>query len=336
MISDDQIIAGYGDILRRRPESAEAIAAHRSHQTISQFHDCLRTSSEYQLLMGRQGERLTLADLDAFIAQADLAKARSPDEFRTFVDRYWFDLPASAADPGSAAYRQHQMETYETIALKGYSEDNEALDFDLERAVRFPYPYNTQSAAEVSTQLIAIGSLIRAAQLAPLASVLELGIGWGNTAFHLARMGHPVLGLDIEPKYAQVVAAQARSYELPIRTQTGSFYEIERIEEKFDAVLFFEAFHHAHDHLRLLKAIPRILNPGGKLILAGEPVEERLPYPWGLNVGGIAVYCIRKYGWMELCFRDSYLVETLKSLGWTVTKHDCSMTSAGVTYVCCR
>ena len=91
------------------------------------------------------------------------------------------------------------------VAGKTYSEVNEAHAFDLEALMLAPYPYNTQSAAEVSNQLIAIGSLIRAADLSPGTSILELGIGWGNTAFHFARMGHKVVGLDIEEKYAAIV-----------------------------------------------------------------------------------------------------------------------------------
>jgi hypothetical protein len=39
---------------------------------------------------------------------------------------------------------------------------------------------------------------------------------------------------------------------------------------------------------------------------------------------------------MELCFRDSYLTETLELLGWDVVRHDCPMAAAGVTYVATR
>lgn len=151
-----------------------------------------------------------------------------------------------------------------------------------------------------------------------------------------AHSGHSIVGLDMEPKWREVVRAQAEPYGLPIEVLTGSFYDVEQMGETFDAVLFFEAFHHAHDPIRLLRALPRVLKPGGKLILAGEPIDEKLPYPWGVNVSGIAVYSIAKWGWLELSFQGGFLMRALKQLGWRVARHDCPMSAVGLTFVCTR
>jgi SAM-dependent methyltransferase len=115
----------------------------------------------------------------------------------------------------------------------------------------------------------------------------------------------------------------------------GTFFDVESISEKFDAVLFFECFHHCDDHVRLLKAVARVLKPGGRLVLAGETINNALPYPWGINPDSQAIYCIRQFGWLELCFREDYLIGLLEELGWSVKKHN--FTSAmGITYVATR
>jgi hypothetical protein len=56
----------------------------------------------------------------------------------------------------------------------------------------------------------------------------------------------------------------------------------------FDAILFFEAFHHALDHLGLLARLRDRLAPNGRVIFAGEPIMEAgdywaptLPHAWG-------------------------------------------------------
>ena len=60
-----------------------------------------------------------------------------------------------------------------------------------------------RTAAEV--EFIA-GSLA----LEPGASVLDLACGYGRHAIGLARRGHRVTGLDFNPRYLEIAAAEAR------------------------------------------------------------------------------------------------------------------------------
>lgn len=97
---------------------------------------------------------------------------------------------------------------------------------------------------------------------------------------------------------------------------------------------FFESFHHAYDHLQLLDSIPSLLELGGCLALAGEPLNDNLPFEWGINPAGEALWQIRMHGWFELIFRESYLISTLERKGFSVKKIESPCNSVGTTLVC--
>ncbi len=279
----------------------------------------------------------SVAELDAKLAEAVLAEKTSDDALRVVLDGFWMNIPAAGVeDPWGAEYRAHQMEMYRIIAGKDYALANEASVFDVPGHILRPFPYSTQSAATVGDQLMAIGYIIRAMDLPAGASILELGVGWGNTALHLAQMGYAVTAIDIEPRFLELVRGRAERTGVEIDLRQGDFFSLADVAEKFDAVLFYEAFHHCDDHQRLLRLVVDRLKPGGKLVLAGETIDARLPYPWGVNPAGIAVYSIRRWGWLELAFREEYLLETLVREGWRTQKHPCPLTAAGITYVSVR
>ena len=279
----------------------------------------------------------TVAELDAKLAEAVGAEKTSDDALRAVLGGFWMNIPAAGAeDPWGCEYRAHQMAIYQAIAGKPYALANEESVFDVPGHIVRPFPYSTQSAATVGDQLMAIGYIIRAMDLPAGASILELGVGWGNTALHLAQMGHAVTAIDIEPRFIELVRGRAERAGVEIDVRQGDFFSIAGMAETFDAVLFYEAFHHCDDHQRLLRLVADRLKPGGKLVLAGETIDARLPYPWGVNPAGIAVYSIRRWGWLELAFREEYLLETLVREGWRTQKHACPLTAAGITYVSVR
>ena len=103
-----------------------------------------------------------------------------------------------------------------------------------------------------------------------------------------------------------------------------SFLRTEK--KKYDAVLFFASFHHLMNHYEILREIVSgHLNPGGMVILAAEPVipddsctgaaGEILPYPWGCRLDGESLFQMRKRGWLELGFRESYIRSMAARLG---------------------
>jgi len=152
------------------------------------------------------------------------------------------------------------------------------------------------------------------------ARVLEYGPGTGQFLLFLARIGYRCHAVDIEPEYLRVISRQARTMGLEVRTQRGLFGE--GFEgERFDVIVFFEAFHHVRDFMGLLRHLRRRLNPGGRLILCGEPllpdgmVDGPVPYPWGPRLDGLSIEAIQR-GWTELGFQTGFLLGALRRAGW--------------------
>ena len=92
---------------------------------------------------------------------------------------------------------------------------------------------------------------------------------------------------------------------------TGAFLDVDKLGRTFDAVLFYESFHHCSDHRGLIAKLAGILNSGGKIFFAAEPIFDGFPVPWGVRVDGESLWAIRQNGWLELGFQESYFVRTL-------------------------
>jgi SAM-dependent methyltransferase len=137
-------------------------------------------------------------------------------------------------------------------------------------------------------------------------------------------MGHRVTVLDIEQKFLDLVKERARRGNLDVETVHGDFSAIAGLDRQFDAVLFFESFHHCSNHQALIAALDRVIAPEGRVIFAGEPITDGFPIPWGLRLDGEALWVLRRRGWLELGFREDYFVNLLAGHGWHVTKHVCS------------
>jgi SAM-dependent methyltransferase len=274
----------------------------------------------------------TLADLDVALRKLDAAAAISDDElrraFETFSMRFPLDLPA---DPDSPDYRARQFDLYEWLHGKPYSTANEVSGFDPMQAADAPFPYHTKSAQTVGNQLIAIGYLIRALDLPAGSRVLEFGPGWGNTTIALARMGCQVTAVDIEANFLKLIDERARRKHVTVETIQGDFSLIAELDRQFDAVLFFECFHHCSDHQALVAGLDRVVAPGGKVVFAGEPIDDGFSMPWGLRLDGGSLWSIRRHGWLELGFQERYFRGLLSRHGWDVEKSVCRELSGAVT-----
>lgn len=279
----------------------------------------------------------SLGELDAILKELDAALAVSDDElrrvFKTFHMEFPLELPA---DPYSETYRRRQFELYEFLAGKPYSPGNEVSEFDVDRAASRPFPFHTESPATVGNHLIAIGHLIRTLNLPAGASVLEFGPGWGNTTVWLARMGYRVTAVDIEKRFVDLIAERARRKQLEIEAIQGDFQMVQTTDRRWDAVLFFESFHHCADHHALVQRLEKIVNPGGKVIFAAEPITDDFPIPWGFRLDGESLWAIRNFGWCELGFQESYFTDLMGRHGWALEKHSCAETPWGTIFVATR
>ncbi len=264
----------------------------------------------------------TLDDLDAKLQECDTAAQVSDDAlrevFRTFRMDFSAELPADPFDP---AYAAAQMRIYERVAGRRYELGNEASVLDVEQAVRRPFPYATGSCVTAGHHLSAIGLLLRTMQLAPGARVLEFGPGWGNTTMALAQLGFDVTAVDIEPRFCELIRRRAAQLGVPVTVVNGDFFWVESARERFDAVVFFECFHHCSDHLRLLRALHGAITEDGHVYFGSEPILTEYPVPWGVRMDGKSLWAIRNFGWLELGFREEYFRHALHRAGWAAKRH---------------
>ena len=279
----------------------------------------------------------SLEELDEMLKMLDAAEAISDDELRrgfaTFNMRFPLDLPS---DPDSKEYRAVQMKLYEWLHGKAYAVHNEVSNFDTKAAASSPFPFYTESPQTVGNHLISIGHLIRTLNLKPKSAILEFGPGWGNTTVWLARMGYKVTAVDIEKNFVELIKERARRKNLTLEALQGDFSLIHQFEQKFDAVLFFECFHHCSDHQSLIAGLDHVVAPGGKVVFSAEPITDDFPIPWGLRLDGESLWAIRKNGWLELGFKETYFRDLLGRHGWEITKSVCTETPWGVIFTATR
>jgi ubiquinone/menaquinone biosynthesis C-methylase UbiE len=263
-------------------------------------------------------DMLQISEIDAFLKRLDHAKndTEMREIFTTYQAQFELDLPP---DPFSEEYRAHQFAIYKMLADKPYAPSNEISLFDVDAAAVRPFPYMNGSCELVGNHLMAIGFLIKSLNLNAGARILEFGPGWGNTTIALAKMGFHVTAVDIEQNFIDLINKRAAMERLDITAKLGDFSLIENVDEPYDAVLFFECFHHASDHLALIAAFEKAVKPGGFVCLAAEPIVADFPIPWGLRMDGESIWAIRKNGWLELGFNEKYFRSALEKFGWRGT-----------------
>ena len=257
-----------------------------------------------------------LTTLDALDKKLkDCAAATSDDALRQIFSTFCVDFAAQVPpDPFSPDYAAAQMGFYEFISGRQYKTSNEETVFDVDAALKRPFPY-TSSPAVAGAHLSAIAFLLRNLDLKPGARVLDVGPGWGNTTMALAQFGFDVTALDIEPRFCALVRARAQALNLAVNVVNDDFFWIERAARDFDAIVFFESFHHCADHARLLRALPAALAPGGRVYFGAEPISRDFPLPWGVRTDGESLWAIRQNGWLELGFHDRYFRAALRRVG---------------------
>ena len=259
-------------------------------------------------------------EIDEMITACDAAP--SDDALRAVFAQFRMEIQDDTPlDPQSRDYHDYQMDLYKRISGREYSLNNEATPFDVDQAVLRPFPYSTGSAQTAGAHFVVMGRFLEHLRFPPKSRIVEFGPGWGNLTLALAALGHQVTAVDVEPRFCELIRRRATRLGLSIEVINADFSWARNVTTQYDAAIFFECFHHSADHLATLRDLHIALRPGGKVYLGAEPILEDFPVPWGLRLDGQSLWSIRKFGWMELGFRDDYFRQALAATQWSGVRH---------------
>jgi SAM-dependent methyltransferase len=106
--------------------------------------------------------------------------------------------------------------------------------------------------------------------------VLDLGCGTGRVAVRLARRGHRVTALDLEPTFLEEAARRAHAWRVDLATTVADARSFE-LERRFDLVLapmqLMQLFHGPEERMEMLTAVAAHLRPGGMFAAALMDLE---------------------------------------------------------------
>ncbi len=107
----------------------------------------------------------------------------------------------------------------------------------------------------------------------PYATVLEVGCGTGFFTLNLMLAG--VIGeahvTDISPGMVSVAERNAASLGLTVHGRVADAERLPYDDATFDLVVGHAVLHHVPDVEQALREVVRVLKPGGRFVIAGEP-----------------------------------------------------------------
>jgi SAM-dependent methyltransferase len=127
------------------------------------------------------------------------------------------------------------------------------------------------------------------AGLAGSSEVLDIGTGTGKVARGLAQRGLSVVGVEIDPRMADVARKQG------VRVELGRFEEWEDAGRRFDLVTCGDAWHWIEPKRGAAK-VAQVLRPGGSFVrffnvqLLDEPVMQALDVVYKSHAPEVHVY----------------------------------------------
>ena len=276
-----------------------------------------------------------------FEASPALGGAWEPWRDAHLVLPEWF---VHGLDPWSDAYAAQQERLWALIAgaeppyrPQLHEKETGWDDVDPVRAPGYYKRRDAQAVVAASDHVIATGMILKHSGLAPGDRALEYGAGFGQTALALARLGVHVDTVDISETFCDFVRQQGEHFGVPLKAFHGEFGLNPRPGTAYDLILFYESFHHCVDFRRVVPAIERHLAPGGRIVLAGEPVFRSeypgIPYPWGVRLHSEVAAVMRKTQWFELGFTERFLYELFERAGLAGRRIDCEASPLGSLYL---
>jgi ADP-heptose:LPS heptosyltransferase/SAM-dependent methyltransferase len=234
----------------------------------------------------------------------------------------WLSDAAARLHPLSGEYADLQDRLYQAIAGRPYADlASELTPFDKGRAVQSLLAYPDRQPKDLNRYFHAMAKLVDQFDAKGPCRILDLGSGWGFTSEYMARLGHQVVAVDINPDFVEVAQKRSDDSRLGIDYRIGTFDDLPLGEEgRFDIIMSFESLHHCRKPDVALRGIVRRLNPEGQVILSGEPFIPGSMWPsWGLRPDPLSVYCIAKFGWWESGWTREYMSYLFRAVGLCAT-----------------
>lgn len=142
--------------------------------------------------------------------------------------------------------------------------------------LRIYRPQFTPERTEGETRFIA------ASLLAPEgADVLDLACGVGRHAIGMAKRGFRVTGIDFNPRYLEIAAADAAQAGAQVTWREGDMRSLGEVRMFDAAYSYFTSFGYFSDddNERVLAEVARVLKPGGRFLLEMANRDHLLTHP---------------------------------------------------------
>lgn len=257
-------------------------------------------------------------DLDEFVKKTDSLGGPNSLKVKEFWNDFSYEYKIDVdqnLDPFSDEYFAQQLSLYTELSARELNQaQHEFTPVEVDHYVDKPNPYGLMSPSALVAHYLRLGIAISRAELPSSPKILDMGAGWGLSSEFLNTLGADVTAVDINHRFVELINRRASLRKLNIKACVGSFDEFSTTE-RFDAVVFYECLHHATKPWNVLKRLSRYLTPGGKTILAGEPINNTWWKSWGMRLDPLSVYCVRKYGWFESGWSKEFILECLRRAG---------------------
>lgn len=299
------------------PESESVLSQWLNCQGVDDLERQFENSAEHKSLK-QNHDIFSSLNLHEFVDAIDAAGGWGAPSTKPLVDRFRFhkDLVNETLDPFSEEYVQEQLCFYKRLTGQlADQKQTELTSFNLQDHLQTANPYASVPAHLAAMHASRISLAIKQSKLELHAKVLDMGCGWGFSSELMTFLGLQVTGVDINPQFCELVNQRAALRKLPVVAHPGSFENIPAQDNFFDGVVYYECLHHAIRPWVALEKSHAKLKTGGKLILAGEPINTMWKH-WGLRLDAESMYVIKKFGWFESGWTLDFLEQCLLKVGY--------------------
>jgi hypothetical protein len=194
-----------------------------------------------------------------------LAEFKKNAIFETVLDDYYFDVDVLEEltnanfefDPFSDNYRENVLTVHRILSGKEHSVIDEGLDQDNSIDV-----FSTIKGIKNNIDFLLnyghhkdLGEIIKEVNVKPNDRVIDVGFGFGFSLLNFAKISSNVYGIDISPKFHQIVKGLLDELNLSATLLTEDFLGLDKIEGNFDIIYFHAAFHHCNDPVKLMEIL---------------------------------------------------------------------------------